>query len=204
VSSERGRVLFDADRDEVPARHVPAEAHRRFRADLRGRKERNRQTREAQLAVHKEKRCFVADWIATHGTPDQKARQAEGLLPIAEAIETITDHAFGAITARNRYVRNGNDRLQAFLRQSPAYANAVVRPADVDITTSTASEATAAQWRLVEELRRVLPESTVALRRHTVRFKRDPVAPALQLFSVVVTLRYQVLTLRREYAAPEP
>lgn len=39
--AERGRVLFDVDTDEGIARDVPPEAHRRFRADLRARREEN-------------------------------------------------------------------------------------------------------------------------------------------------------------------
>src|SRR5581483_1880735 len=42
VDTPQGRLVFDARADESPARDVPAEAHRRFRADLRHRKERNR------------------------------------------------------------------------------------------------------------------------------------------------------------------
>jgi hypothetical protein len=34
LSTGHGRLLFDASCDEVPARHVPTEAHRRFRADF--------------------------------------------------------------------------------------------------------------------------------------------------------------------------
>src|SRR5438445_422736 len=41
VETEDGRVFFDADSDTPPARDVPAEAHRRFRADLRAKRESN-------------------------------------------------------------------------------------------------------------------------------------------------------------------
>src|SRR3954467_1922640 len=41
VETEDGRVFFDADTDTPPAREVPAEAHRRFRADLRAKRECN-------------------------------------------------------------------------------------------------------------------------------------------------------------------
>ena len=37
IATAQGRLLFDADRDEAAARDVPAEAHRRFRADERAR-----------------------------------------------------------------------------------------------------------------------------------------------------------------------
>src|SRR5712691_3806641 len=68
LASENGRVAFDANTDEVPARDVPLEAHRRFRADLRARREQNQQQRGALLALHEEKKRVIAEWIAVHGT----------------------------------------------------------------------------------------------------------------------------------------
>ena len=104
VATDHGRILFDEATDLPPAREVPAEAHRRFRADLRARREQNLKARAEQLALHEEKKRFVAEWIATHGTPDQQARQTAGVLPMAEAIEAITDHAFDALADHRRYV----------------------------------------------------------------------------------------------------
>src|SRR3954470_20663519 len=52
VETEEGRIFFDADTDVAPARDVPAEAHRRFRADLRVTREQNLRTRAEQLAQH--------------------------------------------------------------------------------------------------------------------------------------------------------
>src|SRR4029079_5688166 len=54
VQTDDGRVFFDADTDAPPARDVPAEAHRRFRADLRTQREQNLKTRAEQLAQHEE------------------------------------------------------------------------------------------------------------------------------------------------------
>ena len=50
-----GRLLFDISTDTGPAKDVPTEAHRRFRADLSERDERNRQERMTQLALHEER-----------------------------------------------------------------------------------------------------------------------------------------------------
>src|SRR5262245_21412205 len=60
VQAEDGRIFFDADSDASPARDVPAEAHRRFRADLRAKRDRNLKTRAEQLAQHEEKKRFAA------------------------------------------------------------------------------------------------------------------------------------------------
>jgi hypothetical protein len=203
ITCEFGRMLFDADADELPARQVPVEAHKRFRTDLRERKERNQQERATQLAVHEEKKRFIAEWIAAHGTPEQRARNAAGMLPIEEAIEVITDHALAAAGDRPPYSRDGAPRLQAYLRQFPKYATTVVTSLDLAVTSSNAPGATAAQWSLVQELQAALPDSTIALREHTLQLKRDREAPALRLFGILVTCKRQVLTLRREFAAPD-
>ena len=36
--------------------------------------EHNLKTPAEQTALHEEKKRFAAEWIATHGTPDQQAR----------------------------------------------------------------------------------------------------------------------------------
>jgi hypothetical protein len=200
LTAEHGRVLFEATMDDAPARDVPAEAHRRFRADLRARRERNLQDRAAQLALHEEKKRFIADWIATNGTPEQRERQAEGMLPMEEAIEAITDHAFVALTDRPRYVHDGAERLQAHLRQFPEYANAVVTSADVIVTGANAVKATAAQWAAIQQIQPAVLAASITLRVHKIGLKRDPKAPSLTVCGVLVTTKVGPFTVRREYA----
>jgi hypothetical protein len=126
VTSAQGRVLFDIATDEGPAREVPPEAHRRFRADLNAKHERNQQERAAQLALHEEKKRYIGAWIAEHGTPEQQARQTAGVLPMEEAIEAITGQAFAAVADHPVYARDGAERLQAHLRQFPEWAYVVI------------------------------------------------------------------------------
>src|SRR3954464_9875888 len=116
LETEEGRIFFDADTDVAPARDVPAEAHRRFRIDLRAKRESNLKTRAEQLAQHEEKKRFVAEWIATHGTADQQARQAAAVLPLEEVVEAMTDYAFAALAERQHYVPDGVRRLQELLK----------------------------------------------------------------------------------------
>lgn len=202
LTAERGRVLFDVNTDEGIAREVPPEAHRRFRADLRARREQNLHQRAEQLALYEEKKRLIAEWIAAHGTPEQRGRQAAGVLPMAEAIEAMTDEAFGVIGDRPRYLRDGAERLQAHLRQSPQYATAVVTSADLVVTSKNAAQATAAQWALVQELQAALPDATIVLRVHRLTWKHDLQAPTLTINGVLVTRKVGPFTLRREYAAP--
>jgi hypothetical protein len=200
LATPEGRVLFDAKADSPPAAHVPQEAHRRFRADLRDKRQDNLQQRAAQLALHEEKKRFIADWIAAHGTPDQQARQIAGVLPIDEAIEAVTDEAFAVLADRQRYQHDGIERLQAHLRQIPDHAEIVVTASDLAITSTDVKTMTAPQWAVVQEVRRLLPDATVTLRAHKVAWKRDPKVALPPLFAVVVTRRVDPFTLRREYA----
>jgi hypothetical protein len=195
-------VLFDVATDEGPARDLPPEAHRRFRADLNAKHERTQQERTAQLALHEEKKHYIAEWIAKHGAPEQQGRQVAGVLPMEEAIEAITDHAFVAIADRPVYSRDGAERLQTHLRQYPDHADTVISPADLVVVSSNAVKATADQWAVVQHFQKALPDATVTLRAHRLVWKRQQQAPSVTLFGVLVTQKVGPFTLRREYAMP--
>ena len=203
LANAHGRVLFDVSIDDGLAKEVPPEAHRRFRADLRTRREENLRQRAEQLALHEEKQRAIAEWITARGTPEQRSRHAAGVLPMAEAIELMADEAFAAIAGNPRYVRDGAERLQAYLRQLPQYATAVVTAADLAVTSKDAGQATAAQWALVQGLREKLPDATVTLRMHRVSWKRDANAPTLTLYGALVMRKLGPFTFRREYVAPD-
>ena len=202
LGTANGRVVFDANTDVGAARDVPAEAHRRFRADLRSRHEQNLKTRNEQLALHEEKKAFIADWIAAHGTPDQQARQTAGVLPMDEAIEAITDTTFRALATRPRYLHDGIERLQQRVRQVRGHADAVLTRDDLVVTSADAKNMTAAQWAIVQEIQTTLPGATVTLRMHQVAWKRDSKIALAPIFGVLVTQRDGPFTLRREYVAP--
>lgn len=202
IDTEHGRVLFDANIDVGPAREVPREAHRRFRADQRARRERNRQLRQQQEALHAEKKQYLAEWIAAHGTPDQQARHAAGVLPIDEAIEAMTDVAFALLADRPRYSPDGPVRLQEVLRQRPQSADVVVTRNDVVVTDADAQEMTAAQWAIVKDFQPLLPEASVVVRVHKIQWKNDKTISLPAVFGILVTQRVGPFTLRREYEAP--
>jgi hypothetical protein len=201
LATDRGSVVFDAHTDESPAKEVPPEAHRRFRADLRVRQDENRRVRAEQLTIHEEKRRVIAAWVATHGTPDQQDRQAASVLPMDEAIRAMTDLAFASV-AHAQYVRDGTARLQEYLRQFPKYADVVITRSELQVTSTHASTASASQWALVQELRQTFPSATVTLRLHRLTWTRDRTAPAITVYGVLVTQKCGPVTLRREFAAP--
>ena len=202
VATETGRVLFDVSTDIGPARDVPPEAHRRFRADLRTRRERNLQDRAAQLALHEEKKRVIAAWIAAHGTPDQQARQAAGVLPMDEAIEAMTDDVFRALADQPRYLQDGVAQLQNHVHEMPEYRDMTVTRQDLVVTSSNAKQATAAQWAAVKQIQGLMPAATVTLRMHRVAWRRDPQVALPPVFSILVTQRVEPFTFRREYAVP--
>src|SRR3954453_7098123 len=199
IMTERGRLLFDVSTDQGRAKEVPPEAHRRFRADLRAKEERNRHDRSEQLALHQEKKRFIAEWVAANGTDEQKVRQAAGMLPMTEAIEGITDQEFVINGRLPVYTRDGAERLQSFLREQCGLREAVVVPVDVTVRSNHAVKATADQWAIVQDLQRLLPGANVVLREHVLSSKQHE-SVSLSVFGVLVTKRHGPLTLRREYA----
>ena len=202
LATPLGRILFDAKIEPAPMNDVPKEAHRRFRADLRTRHERNLKERAAQFAIHEEKKRYIAEWIAGHGTADQQARQAAGVLPMDEAIEAITEQAFMVLASRPRYEHDGIERLQSHVRQFREHADTVIVREDLLVTSTDAKQMSAEQWSAVQEIHRLLPEATVTLRMHKVAWKRDSKTALPPLFAILVTQRVGPFTVRREYVAP--
>jgi hypothetical protein len=200
IEAEGRRIVFDVSVDPVLAKPVAIEATRRFRTDRRARREQNLQERAMQLALHEEKNRFVADWIAKHGTPDQQARQAAGVLPMAEAVEAIADQAFAPASDHPRYVRDGASSLQELLRASPEHANIVVAPSDVVAETTVQKTATAAEWATVEKLRRTFPDGTVTLMAQRLRYRPAPAAVECREAFAAVALRVGLIAVRREYS----
>jgi hypothetical protein len=203
IATAAGRVEFDAARDVGSARDLPAEAYRRFRADLRARKDGHLRVRSQHLALHEEKTRVIADWVARHGSDDQRARHAAGLLPAEEVIEALTDEAFSAVDDMPRYPREGAARLERHLRAVTGRANLVVAPADLQVVGAAATAATSAQWSVIRQLESRLPDAVVKLREHRLLWRREPSLPGLSVYGVRVTRQVGPFVLRREFAVPE-
>lgn len=203
VVSGGRRLLFDATRDQGVAKDVPAEAHRRFRADERARREANQQEHARRQRVHEEKKRFVSDWIDTNGTAELRERQAAGLLPMADAIDAIADRAFAALSHWSPYVRNGAELLQAFLRRYAEYRDAIISERELQVTDGDAPDATAAQWAQVKEARALLPTATVTIRSHRLVWKRNSKAPSLVVRGLLVVQHAGPLVVRREFAVED-
>jgi hypothetical protein len=152
------------------------------------------------MALHEDKKRFIADWVAANGTSDQKARQLAGLLPMPEVIEAIADAALVLLGQWPRYVRNGVEVLQAHVRNAPQYGDVVIAPGDLVVVDRDATEATAEQWARIQEMRAVLRDATVTLRTHRLSWKADPKAPSLIVYGLLVTRAVGPFVVRREFS----
>jgi hypothetical protein len=62
---------------------------------------------------------------------------------------------------------------------------------------------TARQWALVNEFQALVREASVTLRMHKIAWKRDLRISLPPVVGVLVTVRVEPVTLRREYAVPD-
>lgn len=203
LATANGRLMFDTSTDVGPARELPVEAHRRFRNDLRARKERNVSIRAEQLALHEEKKRVIIEWVATRATDEQRSRHAAGVLPIDEVIDALTEDAFIALKDQPRYERDGSARLQAHLRALTGRGDIVVGLADLKVIGSEASSATSAQWAVIRQLQALVPDADVTLREHRLSWRQSPEMPGLTVFGALVTRHVGPFIVRREFAVPE-
>ena len=122
-------------------------------------------------------------------------RQAAGVLPMAEAIEGITDREFAIDGRLPLYSRDGAERLQTFLRESCGLVETVVGPFDVKVRSSHAVKATAEQWAVVQDIQRLVPDANVVLREHVLSSKQHE-SVSLTVFGVLVTKKHGPSLLR--------
>lgn len=202
IATPRGRVLFDRTKHSGLARDVPQEAHRRFRADLRANAELRLQAHATQTAVWDAKKRVVDEWVAAHGTEEQRSRHAAGVLPMREVVAALTDDEFAGLADHPHYALDGAAVLQAHLRERTGRADLAVSPADLIVIGEDADSATASQWEVVRRLQAAVPDGTVTLRSHRLSWRREPNSPSLTVFGVLVTRKVGPFVLRREFAAP--
>jgi len=203
VMTDRGPVHFDVKRDTGVAGQVPLEAFRRFENDIRIRHGQGADQRSRNLARHAERVAMMREWIAVHGTADQRERLAAGVLPFQEFQDALTDLTFQPLSHLTPYRLDGAVRLQEQLRQLSRHADAVVAPNELSVVTRLLPTATARQWALATEIRNAIPGAQVQLRERSLAWTRDAHAPKLRIVSALVTVRVGVLLLRREFHVPD-
>ena len=203
ISTERGRIDFDAKRDRGIARDVPQEAFRRFHADIRARRERAEQALVEFHSSYAEKERRVREWIGESGTADQRARLAAGVLPLEEAVDAMTEEAFRMVDHLPRYQHDGVARLQAHLRTFPPYAKAAVSELSLHVATRYLTDATSSQWAVMQDVQTAVPEARVYLRERVLSWTDDPKAPKFRIVTVLGLVKRGPLTLRREFCVSE-
>ena len=194
--------MFDATSDTGIAKEVPEQAYRRFRNDLHARKQRNLSDRAAQMELHEQKKAAAVSWLAAHGSVDQRARAAAGVLALQEIVAAMTDEAFAAVADVPQYERDGATRLETYLRATLGAADLSVAPADLKVESTDATSATAGQWQVMSTLQTKLPDAIVKLREHRLVSMRHTTVPPLSIYGVLVTRKVGPFNLRREFAAP--
>jgi hypothetical protein len=146
---------------------------------------------------------MMHEWIAVHGTYDQRERLSAGVLPFEEFVDALTDVTFRPLSHLTTYQTDGAARMQHQLRQLPGRANIVVTPNDLSVVTRLLPTASAIQWSLVNEIRSLIPGAQVQLRERSLAWTRDADAPKVRLVSALVTTRVGPVLLRREFHVPD-
>lgn len=203
VMTDRGPVHFDAKRDMGVARQVPLEAFRRFDNDVRISHGQGADQRSRNLARHALRQQMMHEWMALHGSCDQRERLSAGVLPFKEFVDALADVTFRPLAHIPPYRADGAARMQERLRQLPGRGDVVVTASDVSVVTRLLPTASAIQWSLVNEIRNLIPGAQVQLRERSLAWTRDTDAPKVRLVSALVTTRVGPVLLRREFHVPE-
>lgn len=202
INTPAGQMRFDVTVDDGPARDVVREALRRFRADVKAAEERRARTTAEHERRHRERKAAVDNWVSQHGSTDQQARHAAGLLPVREVVDIITDQTFERLAGRSVYRSDGYDHLQRHAREWSGNPDLIIPRREFLDFGGLAHSATAAQWTRVQEFQGAVPGADVRLHRREYIWKRHSELPILRHFTILVTKQVGPFVLRREYLMP--
>ena len=145
---------------------------------------------------------MMREWIAVHGSHDQRERLAAGMLPFKSTCTRSPTQRSAAGTP-HAVPTDGATRLQEQLRQL-AGPRRRDRHAERSVGRhASAPDGLGVQWALVNEIRSVMPDAQVQLRERSLAWTRDPHAPKLRLVTALVTTKVVLLLLRREFHVPD-
>ena len=80
---------------------------------------------------------------------------------------------------------------------------ATVSELSLHVTTRYLTDATAAQWAVLQEVQSAVPDARVYLRERVLSWTDDREAPRLRVVTVLGFLKRGPLTLRREFCVPD-
>lgn len=202
LATPHGHLRFDRVSDTGPARDVPKEALRRFRADVKANRERRARERAEQVRLRDERWATMAAWVNEHGTPDQKARLDARLLPPSEIKEAMADQAFRALSHLPRYTHDGAERLRVHVERWLGRTREHVSAKDYVVFGHPLRSVTDRQWALLQEMRSAVPDARVELHLREFIWRRDPGVPRISQLTAVATAKVGAVVLRREYVVP--
>jgi hypothetical protein len=182
---------------------VPREALRRFRADVKTARERRARERAEHVRLRDERWKAMTAWVAEHGTSDQRARLAGGMLPPSEVKEAMTDEAFRALVDRPRYTHDGVEQMRAHVQQWTGRKRHHVTERDFVVFGHPVRTVANHQWTLLQGIRAAVPDAHAALHLREFIWRRDPGVPRLTQLTLVVTKKVGLVLLRREYLVSE-
>jgi hypothetical protein len=203
LATSRGPIHFYSNFGSTIVRQVPLEAYRRFQNDLRIRRGQAELQRNHDVATNVERRRLMEEWVATHGTLEQRERLAAGAMSRSEWLEAVADSTFASLAQLPVYDANGARTLQTFLRELPAYASVIVTYADYRVVTRPLTTATPVQWEWMQWVRQHVPNANIHLRERELIWNGDARAPRHRTTTLLVTTKVGVLTLRREFSIPD-
>ena len=158
---------------------------------------RNLDEKRAEKAREDDEAATIADWVKKHGTTDQKARAAEGLLPQQDVLDAMRNALFEPLAQFERFKRlQGTDfcRCDWIDEDNIEYESG---------EAESASKREYEGYRAIREIaRNIQKDAGVELRYH--RGECDGCDKSKTRKSVRVTLHHGPFVFSREYACPQP
>lgn len=141
----------------------------------------------------------ISSWVADHGTANQKARHAAGLLPQAEVLAEMEEGAYAVLSDWPRY-----ERIVSADLASGDEADCTEQGEDghdMSCTSSTALSVDAPTWDAAQRLQALLPDGNqVEVRVHHCTCDRRECHAGAVRYGLAVRLSYGQFRFRREYA----
>jgi len=144
--------IVAAGNAEAKSEHAAAVA-KADEAEARHRREREA-AEKAQAAASAAHRAALEAFIREHGTANQQARLAEGLLANREMQAAYNDHAFAAVADWPQASHLADDEICSCERYDDVCC-------EIEVDGGEAEEVTAAEYEALTRLRARLPEATI-------------------------------------------
>ena len=158
--------------------------------------------KEAEKEAEAEARvAVIAEWVEAHGTENQKARLADGLLPESEIVDAIRDEVFAPMDSMyaGHYGEVGG-RYEKMKSSDVCTCESYYDEGTCHVVFSVedATELTAEQYEVIVAARKAMPKATIKARVHIG--SGDECESVEKRYSLHVKVDYHGIPLSREYA----